>query len=1141
MGLSFVIGGSGAGKSYGTYKEIIEQSIKEPGKQFLVIVPDQFTMQTQKALVALHPNKGIMNIDVLSFSRLAHRIFDDNTLNRTVLDDTGKSLVLRLVATRKEDNLKVLKRSIRKPGYISEVKSAISEFLQYGIGAQELHGMIEKCAGRKSLTLKLNDIEVLYKEFTEYVKNRYITTEETLQILADMIPQSKLLKDSVIVLDGFTGFTPVQYRVVEQLLMCAGKVIITVIMGREAEPYEKGEESNLFYLSKKTIYDLKKFAADNGIECSDDVRISDYPVIRHANNPQMAYLEKVLFRYGEKPYSGTEDRIQLRVAKDPAAEVSYVAAKIREMVLLDGYCYRDIAVMTGDLSSYAHNIEEIFQDKEIPFYIDQTKKLVLNPFTEYIRSGLRIVIEDFSYDAVFHFLRSGFTDFTREETDCFENYILALNIRGRKKYEDIFVYHTRETGGDSEKLAKINDVRVRLLSCLSPLLKNCDTTGEFTTALYEFMKAAKMEQKLNDYADKFAKMGDFSKEKEYAQIYRLVIGLLEQIYSLLNEEKITMEEFADILDAGLNEIKVGIIPQNVDRVLIGDMERTRLKDIKVLFFIGVNDGIIPKGMGTGGMISDIDREFLKDAGYQLAPTPRQKVYIERLYLYMNVTKPTEELWISYAAFDSEGKEKRPSYFIETMQHIFPMLVKKPVKEEAIHDLTLLKDCEKKIGNSLLKLTGASAVDNAHMEEFLTLYRILAECGEQKEMQFLDTMLEQAFRERGKEYLSRSVAKILYGQMLSNSVSRLEKYAACAYSHFLQYGLMLTEREEYSFETKDLGNIYHEVLDRFATEVEKSQYSFMDFPKDWAVKVIEEAVVSCAGMYGNAILYASERNMYIINRLKRILIRTVDALQHQLTAGRFKPEEFELSFSSLSDLSAVSVKLSEKERMMLRGRIDRVDVNETEDKVYVKVIDYKSGDKQFDLVSVYYGLSLQLVVYMNAAMEYEQKKHPDKAVVPAALLYYKVSDPYVERDASDEPEDIDRKIREKLSMTGVVNDKEEIISMLDNSINGKSSVIPVGFNRDGSLSSSSNVMTTEQFSVVSQYVNKKIKQIGREILEGNISLNPYMMKKNDSCTYCSYKEVCGFDTRDTFLKKRIPEDLEPEVCLQRMRTYIEDGE
>lgn len=1141
MGLSFVIGGSGAGKSYGTYKRIIEQSIKEPGKKYFVIVPDQFTMQTQKELVSLHPNKGIMNIDVLSFSRLAHRIFDDSTLNRTVLDDTGKSLILRLVAARCEEKLSVIGKSIRKQGYISEVKSSISEFLQYGVRVDALKEMIEKCKERKALALKLGDIEVLYREFMNYIESKYITTEETLDVLAAMIPKSELLRGSVIVLDGFTGFTPVQYRVLEQLLLCADQVMVTLLLGREENPYEIGEKSSLFYLSKKTIADLRKIAFDNGIPCEEDVKIDDFPVVRQAANPQMAYLEKVLFRYNRKPYDGTEEKIHIRIAKDPAAEVDYVARKIREMVLRGGYCYRDIAVMTGDLNVYAYNIEEVFHNKEIPYYIDQTRKIVLNPFTEYIKSGLKIVINDFSYDSVFHFLRSGFADFTQEEIDRLENYVIALNLRGRKRYEEIFVHHTKETDKDADKLAMINATRARLIECLIPLLQNCGTTGEFVKALYSFMKSAKMEQKLDSYAKKFAEAGDFLKEKEYAQIYRLVIALLEQIYALLSEEKITIEEFADIMDAGLNEIKVGTIPQNVDRVVIGDMERTRLKDIKVLFFIGVNDGIIPKGTGKGGMISDIDREFLSEAGYELAPSPRQKAYIERLYLYMNVTKPTEELWISYAAFDNEGKEKRPSYFIDTIKYIFPAIRKQPVSEGTLHDITLLREGEKILGESMQKLSLEADVTEESAKEFITLYRILEQHGGEKECKVLGNMLEQAFKEKGKEHLSKAVAKILYGQMLTNSVSRLEKYAACAYSHFLKYGLLLQEREEYSFETRDLGNLYHAVLDMFSKQLEKSPYSWFDFPKEWSVTVIEEAVSSCAGEYGNSILYASERNMYVINRMKRILARTVEALQHQLTHGKFNPQEFELSFSSLSDLSAVSVQLSEKEKMLLRGRIDRVDVNETEDKVYVKVIDYKSNDKEFDLVSVYYGLSLQLVVYMNAAMEYEKKKHPDKTVVPAALLYYKVSDPYVQREKEDTPEAIDARIREQLAMTGIVNDKDDVIRMLDNDINGKSTVIPVSYNKNGALGSNSFVMTTEQFELVSQYVNKKIKQIGQEILDGNITLNPYSMKKTDSCTYCSYKDVCGFDVRDSSLKKRTPEVLETDECLNRMRTYIENGD
>jgi len=402
---------------------------------------------------------------------------------------------------------------------------------------------------------------------------------------------------------------------------------------------------------------------------------------------------------------------------------------------------------------------------------------------------------------------------------------------------------------------------------------------------------------------------------------------------------------------------------------------------------------------------------------------------------------------------------------------------------------------------------------------------------------VDRLIDAAFYRYSDTPLSKMVTRALYGRMLLNSVSRLEKYAACAYGHFLQYGLALRERGDYSFEDVDMGNVFHGVLELFAQRLSANGYTWFDFPEKEARRMIEEAVEAYAAEYEETILYSSARNRHLLGRMTRILTRTVLTLQTQLKKGSFVPEQFEMSFSMIEDLDALNIALNEQDKMRLRGRIDRVDTCEAEDKVYVKVIDYKSGTRKFDLAALYYGLQLQLVVYMNAAVEMEQKRHPDKKIVPAAMLYYHIDDPMVEDGDTLTPEQINDKLLQELRMTGLVNESDEAVRLLDAEFTDKSQVLPIERKKDGSFSAYSSVISEEDMQAVSDYVNQKIKQIGSGILDGTISVNPYEQGANQACTYCAYRNVCGYDSRvEGYEMRRLPK-LSADDALCKMREEL----
>lgn len=1113
MSLRYYMGPSGSGKSTQLYKEIIARSGYENKKNFLVVVPDQFTMQTQKDMVLLHPKGGIMNIDVLSFGRLAHRIFEEVGGNeKPVLDDTGKSLILRKLASKKAEELKAFGRHLNKQGYIHEVKSMLSEFMQYDISLAKLDKMIDSCEGRGLLQQKLKDLRILYQDFLSYINEKYITTEETLDRVCRVIHKSEIVKGSVVVLDGFTGFTPIQNRLISALLEVADEVIVTVTIDGRENPFVLDGEQKLFHLSKKTIKALNALANDTGAGRGEDILLMDQPVKRYENNAVLAHLENNLFRYPAEQFTlaegiHNEDR-EFRILEciNPKEEVKQMSLCMEELIRKHNWCYRDFAVVTGDLSTYAPYIETRFEEGNIPYFMDITRGIVLNPVIEYIKSALNIVLYDFRSEDVMHFLRSGMSTFTMEEADHFENYILARNVRGRKAYQKTFTKGKKDTKDVSElevqKILYLNELRKKLMEEIAPLLDMDKITSAMVKNLYQFLVQNKVEDTLNSYADEFLENNDISREKEYRQIYGLILELLDQIMALISDDEMSLKEFKEILEAGFGEIQVGSIPQNVDRVVVGDIERTRLKPIKALFFLGVNDGNIPKSAGSGGLISDLDRQFIMEKGFELAPTPRQQMFIQRLYLYLNMTKPSEKLIVSYSVMGSDGKSIRPSYLIETVKKLYPNLnIEKPQRKAEWEQIAGQKDALELLAKRLREFceNGKITRDTAN------LYSALLENEATKEQ--ANNLMQYAFFKYAKNPLAIQVARLLYGEEIKNSVTRLETFARCSYAHFLQYGMKLKEREGFEFEAVDLGNVFHGVLEVFSTRLKDENSDWFSFSKEEGERWISEAVESQSVIYKDSVLYSNARNRYAISRISRVLKKTVFSLQKQLKKGVFSPKQFEMSF-----YKNVFKDENDGMKMSVGGRIDRIDTYETDEKVYVKVMDYKSGHKDFDAVSFYYGHSMQLVLYLEQAMERLKKENKNKEIIPAAMLYYVVSDPMVEGVKMNK-EQLEIALDKELVMKGLVNYEDDICNMLDEDLKKasySSNVISVSTNKDGNFKKDSEICSTETFQKLSDYVNEKMLEIGSQIKDGEIEKKPYKNGEKTGCTYCPYRGVCGFD-------------------------------
>jgi len=667
MSLQFVIGGSGAGKSYQLYKQVIESSQKEPNGKFLILVPEQFTLQTQKDLVTMHPRKGIHNIDILSFLRLAYRIFEETGGNdRLVLEDTGKSMIVKKVMMEKRNDLILFGANVKKQGFIEEMKSIISELAQYSIHTEELEKMKDVAKGKPLLNHKLTDIMTIYQAYEEFLRDKYINSEEILDLLCDVIDDSSFVNDCDICLDGFTGFTPSQYKLLSHLMKKAKSVTVTITMD-ESQIHRNQEEHQLFYLSGKMVEKLTDLAITQRIEIKPPILVASENggfSYRFHNSRALSALEKNIFRYPYRSFTEEQDDISITVAKDPMAEARHAVIEITKLLREEHYRYKDIAIVSGAMEVYGDIVKRELELAGIPCFVDHKKNILTNPVVEFLRSALDVVTRNFDYEAIFRFLKCGLTDFTLEEIDLFENYVIAFGIRGKYRYEHEWqrMYRTNY----EVDLEKVNYVRERILKEFTPLYETLkdknSSVRECITALYDLLCTYHIEEKIHIFVEKFKAHGeeeDKLRAKEYEQIYRMVLEIFDRMVELLGEDVLPLKEFKDILDTGFREAKVGLIPPSIDQILVGDIERTRLKDIKALFFLGVNDGIVPKANPGGGILSDAERQLFADNEIELSPTKRQTAYLTEFYLYLNLTKPQNKLYLYYSKLDVKSKEGFP--------------------------------------------------------------------------------------------------------------------------------------------------------------------------------------------------------------------------------------------------------------------------------------------------------------------------------------------------------------------------------------------------------------------------------------------------------------------------------------------------
>lgn len=1092
MALQFILGAAGTGKTKYLYDTVTGLSSKNKETTYYFIVPEQFTLQTQKELVACSQNSGILNVDVLSLARLAHKVFEEvGKQQRKILKDIGKSMVVKRALAECRGELKLFAANAGQTGFVEETKSLLSELFQYGVDEEALEGLIKEHEDDALLVKKLRDILLIYRKFKELLGENYMTAEGLYDALAECIDASSVLKNCEIVLEGFTGFTPSQYQLLKKLLAGAGKVYLSLTMTGEAVR-ATGRDSELFSMSRKTMGKVISLAGEVQCEVLPHIEVGtkDY---RHEKGSALHHIQQNLFRYPVKTSEASaEKEVCVFAAGDAKEECRYAVAKIQELLQTEGYRYRDIAVIVSDMEQYGSRMAEALQTAGIPCFLDYKKNMSENTFAEYLKALLHIAETGLSPEAVLSYVKNGLSGWRKEEVWDLENYLLAVGIKGYQFEKEWTVTYRTRTEVSSEAL---NAMRERILLELKPLLEGFRgkeaTVTDLTKTLFFFLKEREVEWRLKEKEEDFKETGDWLRVREYAQVYRVVLDLFDQLVELLGQEVLSAREYRELVETGLREAKVGLIPAGSEQIVIGDMERSRLKDVKALFFLGVNEGKVPKASASKGILSEKDRELLGNGELELSPDPVTKINQGQFYLYMNLTKPSERLYLTYSCLNEEGKTIRTSYLIGKILALFPGLTVQTHYETAAKQL-VQGDAGKQAFLSGLRAFAQDAAE----ESFSELYRWYATRLSEERLQVL---LDAAISGPEKEQLSVALAKELYGELITGSVTRMEQFARCAFAHFLKYGLCLEERQEYALASPDIGNLYHDGLKRFGAYLLQEGKLWQELTEEERDELAERCAKEAVEAYTSDVFSSSARNRYLTKQMLRVLKKTLQVMTVQLEGSDFSPAALEQAFSHTD------------RNLRLYGIIDRVDVSKDEEREYIKIVDYKSGNKEFSMEELYYGLSMQLAVYMAAVL----RDRPETAV-PAGMFYYRLADPIVKK--SEHPE---QAVLEELRVKGLVNKTPEIIRRLDHefcteagglSEAVKSFRIPAETDKNGQLKASSKVADKEQFLAVTDFVYEKLKEETEQILAGTVEIAPFKLKKKTGCDYCPYASVCGFDKK-----------------------------
>ncbi|PLT27708.1 helicase-exonuclease AddAB subunit AddB [Peribacillus deserti] len=1127
MSLRFMIGRSGTGKTKRILDEITGRLLENPaGRPIIYLVPDQMTFQSEYKLITTPGLHGMIRAQVYSFSRLAWRVLQETGgMTRTHLNSVGITMLIQKILEDKKEELKIFRQSSDKQGFIGHVEEIITEFKRYCITPEKLkeYSGTERPANG-AIADKLHDLQLIYETFENELLGKYIDSEDYFKLLAEHIDRSSYLRNAEIYVDDFYSLTPQELLVLDGLMKACPDITVSLTMDKPAGGLD---ESHLFRQTENTYQTLYAMALKNQV--SVDELIQDQP--HRFKNPSLRHLEAAFNTRPSVSYPDSAD-ITICQAVSRRAEVEGTARKVMELAREKNYRWRDIAILVRNSASYQDMIQTIFKDYDIPIFIDAKRSMLNHPVIELIRSVLEVLVSNWRYEPVFRAIKTemlfpveALAESYRKKADILENYVLSRGIKGRRwtdkerwSYRRIRGLDLEDRGQtDEEKrtedlLNELKDMVAGPIVKLSRRLKRAVDGRDYCEAVYLFLEELRIPEKLEKLKLAAEEDGDLAEAREHEQAWNAIIELLDQFVEMLGDDVVSLKKFITILDAGMENMKFSLVPPAIDQVLVTNVDLSRLSDIKTVFAIGLNEGILPSKITEEGVFSDNDREKLLSDGIEIAPSTKIRLLDEEFTAYKLFTTPSESLYLSYPLADEEGKSLMPSSYIKRIKDLFPRAEEKywvtdPSEAPPQDQLGFAVNYDTALSYLASQLQLKKRNYPIH-PMWWDVYNAFMERPDLK--RDVSLVLSSLFYKNKTRKLSSGTSKMLYGETIQASVSRMEMFNSCPFSHFAAHGLKLEERKIFRLDAPDIGEMFHAALKLIADDLHEKNIPWSSLTKQQCMELAARAVERLAPRLQNQILLSSNRHHYIARKLQQVIGRASLVLSEHARASGFNPVGLELGFGKNGELPPLTFSLKNGTRMELAGRIDRVDKAEDQNGIYLRVLDYKSSSRELNLSEVYYGLALQMLTYLDIIVT-NSRSLVGKEAMPAGVLYFHVHNPVVKSSGMLSKEQIEEEIFKNFKMKGLLLGERGVLELMDSNLeNGSSHIIQAGFKKDGNLNSSSKVASSQEFASLNSYVRSKYQQAGDDIVSGNVEIAPYKLKEQIPCTFCSYKSVCQFD-------------------------------
>ena len=1113
MSLRIIYGKSGTGKTEFIFREINEKIKNNEKNKIYIITPEQFSFSAEMKL--MDGRNSVFGVEVLTFKRMAYRVFNEvGGVINTNLSKCGKSMLIYSIFQAQKNKLVLLNKNDEN---VDLGLRTISEFKKHGIRVDDLKAEVSKIED-KNLKIKLNDMILIYEEFENRIKSQYIDEADLLQVLADNVDKVNLFDNSIFYIDEFAGFTKQELEVIRKILKIAQNVTITFAI--DNLDLNSNASIDIFYPNKLTLSKIL-----NLLEKDEKIETVNLDIFYRFKNQELIHIENNLYNKKINEFRNEIKNVSLFLAKNAYSEIENVAKKIVYLIKNNNYRYKDIAIITKSIGAYSSLIKAIFEKYDIPVFIDENKDLNQNSIIKYFLSIFEIFIKNYSYQAMFNYIKSGFLDI--EENDIFklEKYCIKYEIKNDKWKRD-FSYGISEK--NKEEINYLNELRKKIVNPLIDLRKKIYEEKKIiniSKQIYLFLFNEKIDKKILFEINKLKKQNNFELALEYENTLKIINDVLDQIVLIFKNEEMTLDKFYNIFKIGLKNSSLGKIPANQDVVIVGDTDRTRTHSVKVAFIIGVNDGAFPSVNKNEGFFNDEDRAYLKENGLEIAKGTLENLYDENYNIYKAFTVSSERLFLSYISSDKDGKSQRPSILISKIKKMFPSLKEESdILEKESNEIICEKQLYEKLINNFYKLYEDK---NSEKNNLNIIFKYFLENNNYKN-KLIDNLKYVNYSGLPEKIKIENI-RSLYGNKLVTSVSKLEKYRACPYSYFLQYELKLKEKEELKVQNMDTGSFMHEVIDEFFSKVNFENKNINSLDDEFIKNSIDEIIDKKLKNTKNYIFISKEKYKLLVRRLKRIIFKSLKYILDTLIKSDFKLKGTEIEFGENKRYQPISVDLGNGNKLEIIGKIDRIDVAKDESNNYVRIIDYKSSVKNLSFSDISAGLQLQLITYLDAVCNLED-------LIPAGVLYFSLLEQMIKSNKKLTEEEIEERIRNNFKMKGLILADVKVAKMHDKTLDNStySKIVPAYIDKEGNLSPKrSSIATREQFEKLQRYIDKTIKEISNEILSGNIDLKPYYKNKKTPCEYCSFKSMCGFNSGICKSGYRFIEDCSKDEFFEKM--------